>query len=88
MPHKLRIRKYYVNFGQPTLPVYRIQWYLTSELVALKRDFGDTYNAKRIGRPAADKAAPQGQGRLAAYPIDIGRIHLHRKWQELWAELS
>ena len=54
----------------------------------LQRDFRRTYSAKRIGSPAAGKAAPQGQGRLAAYPIDIGRIHLHRKWQELWAELS
>jgi hypothetical protein len=31
----LVIDLYYVNFGQPTLPVYRIQWYPTSELVAL-----------------------------------------------------
>jgi hypothetical protein len=31
--------------GQPTLPVYRIQWHPTSELVALDRDFGDTYSA-------------------------------------------
>jgi hypothetical protein len=51
---------YNANFGQPTLPVYRIQWYPTPELVALERYFGDTYNAKRIGCHAAGKAAPQG----------------------------
>ena len=35
--HRLQIRN--VNFVQPTLPVYQIQWYPTSELVALDRGF-------------------------------------------------
>jgi hypothetical protein len=52
------------------------------------RDFEYTYSAEQIGCHAAGKAAPRAQGRLAAHLIGIGRIHLHPKWQALWAELS
>jgi hypothetical protein len=38
MPHPMS-DKVLGNFGQPTLPVYRIQFYPTSELMALDREF-------------------------------------------------
>jgi hypothetical protein len=54
----------------------------------LNRDSRQTYNAKRIGCPAAGKATPSVQGRLAVHLIGIGKIHLHPKWQALRAEIS
>jgi hypothetical protein len=45
------------KFGQSTSSVYRIQWYPTSELLALVKGF----NAERIGCPAAGKALPRVQ---------------------------